>query len=182
MIKKYNQQFSFNISTTDKVTQNLPPTSAQSFLRENLTFPAVVLSSNPQNRFYHSIFDDQDNIKFQYFNTTQDFTVATPLNDNVGFPGNSIQLAIRNVSTVLAASLYQMITGVPYGGENGSNPILVSGHGLGFVLVKQCFLTSHFSQVDELLYCFLISSECPLFTAAAPKKLPERPDAPPPLR
>lgn len=126
-MKNYTEQFSFNISTTDKVTQNLPPTSAQSFLRENLTFPAVVLNSNPQNRFYHSIFDDQDNVNFKYYNTTQDFTVATALNDNVNFPANSIQLAIRNVSTVLAATLYQMITGDPYNGQNGSSPILVSG-------------------------------------------------------
>lgn len=126
-MRKYNQQFSFNISTTDKVTHNLPPTSAQSFLRDNITFPAVVLNSNPQNRFYHSIFDDQANIKFKYFNTTQDFTEATALNDNLDFPANSIQLAIRNVSTVLAASLYQMITGDPYKLDKGSNPVLVSG-------------------------------------------------------
>lgn len=129
LMKKYSQQFSFNVSTIGKVTQNLPPTSAQSFLRENLTFPAVVLNSNPQNRFYHSIYDDQDNIQFKYFNTTEDFTVTTPLDDNVGFPADSIQLAIRNVSTVLAASIYQMITDVPYNGDKGgSNPILVSGY------------------------------------------------------
>lgn len=129
LMKKYSQQFLFNVSTIGKVTQNLPPTSAQSFLRENLTFPAVVLNSNPQNRFYHSIYDDQDNIQFKYFNTTQDFTVTTPLDDNAGFPANSIQLAIRNVSTVLAASIYQMITDAPYNGDKGgSNPILVSGY------------------------------------------------------
>ncbi len=86
----------------------------------------MVLNSNPQNRFYHSIFDDQDNIQFKYYNTTEDFTAAMPLNDDVGFPANSIQLAIRNVSTVLAASIFQMITGDPYTGDKGSNPILVS--------------------------------------------------------
>ncbi|XP_037030857.1 nicastrin isoform X1 [Bradysia coprophila] len=160
LLQKYSQQFSFNMSITDKITQNLPPTSAQSFLRQNLTFPAVVLNSNPQNRFYHSIFDDQHNIKFRYFNTSQDFTTVTDRNDNSDFPASSIQLAIRDVSTVLAASIYQMITGGPYNGDKGSNPVLI----------------------DELLYCFLISSECPLLRAAGPKNLPARPDAPPPLR
>lgn len=86
-----------------------------------------MLNSNPQNRFYHSIFDDQHNIKFKYFNTSQDFTAIAERNDNADFPDSSIQLAIRNVSTVLAASIYQMITGGPYSGDKGSNPVLVSG-------------------------------------------------------
>lgn len=86
----------------------------------------MVLNSIPQNRFYHSIYDDQDNIKYKYFNTSRDFSVMTTLSDNLGFPENSIQLAIRNVSTVLAATLYEMITGDAYGRDKGSNPILVS--------------------------------------------------------
>ncbi|KAJ6637135.1 Nicastrin [Pseudolycoriella hygida] len=160
LLETYSQKFAFNISTTSKVTQNLPPTSAQSFLRENRTFPAMVLSSNPLNRFYHSIFDDQDNIKFKYFNTTQDFTVAAAINNTMGFPADSIQMAIRNASTVLAAALYEKVTEHTYRGNQGSNLILI----------------------DELLYCFLISSDCPLFRAAGPKNMPARPEAPPPPR
>lgn len=183
LMQKYNQQFSFNLSIADKITKNLPPTSAQSFLRENLTFPAVVLNSNPQNRFYHSIFDDQQNIKFKYFNTSQDFTAIAERNDKVDFPDGSIQLAIRDVSTVLAATIYQIITGDPYSGDKGSNPVLVSERTMemGGVIVTE-LLMWFLLQIDELLYCFLISSECPLFRAAAPKNLPERPDAPAPLR
>lgn len=88
----------------------------------------MVLNSHPKNRFYHSIYDDQDNIKFKYFNTSQDFSVMTTLSDDMGFPKNSIQLAIRNVSTLLAATLYEMITGDAYSRDKGSNPILVSEH------------------------------------------------------
>lgn len=125
-MQTYSQKFEFNMSITDKITNNLPPTSAQSFLRENLTFPAVVLSSNPQNRFYHSIFDDQNNIEFKYYNTSQDFTTIAERNDKSDFPDSSIQLAIRNVSTVLAAAIYEIITGSPYSADKTTNPVMVS--------------------------------------------------------
>lgn len=127
LLQSVCRQFALNITTNGQLTQNLPPTSAQSFLRENISFPAVVLNSKPQNRFYHSIYDDQDNIKFRYYNTSEDFTVAMARNDNAGYPADSVQLAIRDVSTVLAATIYQLITGKPYNGDQGANPVLVSG-------------------------------------------------------
>lgn len=142
------QEFSANIKRIDpnfevnpKTTQNLPPTSAQSFLRDNQTLPAVIFYSDTnKNRFYHSIYDDETNIGFVYQNKSKDFTKLVRLSDNVSFSSH-IQLAIRNVSSSLAFSLYKMVTGTEYTAELGANPYLI----------------------DEMLFCFLQSAKCPLF-------------------
>lgn len=148
LLKNYNERNELNVNTLPLVTPNLPPTSAQSFLRDNVTFPAVILYSNSgsnKNRFYHSIYDDEHNINFKYHNTSKDFTELIRLSAPTNYPLDSIQTAIRNVSTVLAYSVYEIITNKSITDNMGANPYLV----------------------DELLYCFLHSANCPLFKAAS---------------
>lgn len=148
LLNKYNSNFSLNTMTSDKFDQNLPPSSAQSFLRENTSFPAVVLTSYPFNKFYHSIYDNYENIGFVYRNLSNQyrktFTEPADLHNSYNFEYDSIQMKIRNVSTILAFSLYEMLTNTSYTSQLGANIILI----------------------DELLYCFLLNSDCPLFAIA----------------
>lgn len=125
---KYNEKFNLNISTVTKLTTNLPPTSSQSFLRENITFPAIIINSNATNHFYHSVYDDLRNIQYKYYNTSQDFTTLSSLRDDVAneFPIDSIQMHIRNVSSAIALTVYEMYSNIEYDLESGSNPVLVS--------------------------------------------------------
>ncbi|XP_031633578.1 nicastrin [Contarinia nasturtii] len=137
------KQYSFNFEVNRKMTTNLPPTSAQSFLRDDNKFPAVILySDNNKNRFYHSIYDAEQNIDFVYQNTSRDFTTLIDLTEKTTMVP-SIQLAVRNVSTSLAHSLYELVTGASYTEHFGANPYLI----------------------DEMLYCYLVSAKCPLFQA-----------------
>lgn len=147
LLKYYNLENGLNVNTLPLITPNLPPTSAQSFLRDNASFPAAILySESNKNRFYHSIYDNDHNINFTYYNTSKDFTDLIKLSTPpTVYPLDSIQIAVRNVSTVLAYSLYQIVTNKSVTDNLGANPHLV----------------------DELMYCFLHSANCPLFKAAS---------------
>lgn len=142
----YSKKFNLPINFSPIIGENLPPTSAQSFLRENLTFPAIILSSKPENQYYHSIYDDIENLGFVYGNTSEDFTILMD-NDMAkdNFPIDSIQMKIRNISTTIALALYNTITNNIYDDNKLANPVLA----------------------DEILYCFLQASDCPLFRAAS---------------
>lgn len=146
LLKSYNTKFDLNAMTSNKFDQNLPPSSAQSFLRKNTSFPAVILTSWPFNKYYHSIYDNYENIGFEYKNTSKDFTALIKLDNFENFANDSIQMKIRNVSSILAFSLYEMITNTSYMEQFGANIILI----------------------DEMLYCFLLNSDCRLFAAATP--------------
>lgn len=147
LMRKYNESLGFNIVINKNKTHNLPPTSSQTFLRDNQTFPAVILYSEMnKNRFYHSIYDDVKNINFEYKNTSKDFTILTnvkmlPPQD---FKADSIQISIRNFSSLIAFTVYEMVTGTTYKNDLGANPYLI----------------------DELLHCYLESAKCPLFQAS----------------
>lgn len=110
----------------------MPPTSAQSFLRNNRTYPVVVLHSPPApsdnvNHFYHSVLDDAVNVGFVYKNTSEDFTQLGSLTDKTSpFDSDSVQMAVRNASTLLAFSLYELVTGNKYSGVKGGSAVLVS--------------------------------------------------------
>lgn len=146
LMQKYNLNENFAISAYEKISKNLPPTSAQSFLRENISFPAIILYSETRhNHFYHSIYDDQQNIKYEYKNTTNDFTNLIDLNEFSVFPIDSIQIAIRNISSILSYSLYELLTGQSLNVKIGANVYLI----------------------DEMLNCFINSAQCPLFKAAS---------------
>uniref|UniRef100_A0A7G3B0S9 Putative transmembrane glycoprotein nicastrin n=1 Tax=Lutzomyia longipalpis TaxID=7200 RepID=A0A7G3B0S9_LUTLO len=144
LMSKYSSKFGMNVTTVNNMQGNLPPTSAQSFLKENFSFPAVILNSPPTNRFYHSIFDDDDNINFVYGNTSKNFLTLEDLAaPSADFTADSIQMSIRNISSIIAFSLYEMITGEEYREALGGSAVFA----------------------DEFLYCFLTSSQCPLMSA-----------------
>lgn len=149
LIQKYNEHNQLGFNASDAFGDNFPPTSAQSFLRANRTFPAVTVNSKPSNRFYHSIYDDTVNIGFHFYNGSASFDLTGLMTrqqiDETPYPSASIQMAVRNVSTTLAYTLYEMVKGEEYKGDLGGNPVLA----------------------DELFYCFLTSSDCRLFHAAS---------------
>ncbi|EAA01208.4 AGAP001734-PA [Anopheles gambiae str. PEST] len=163
LLRKINQQFGFGIQAGQPVmTTNLPPVSAQSFLRENITFPAVIVASRPANRFYHSIYDDQENLHYRYGNHSRkyDFTQLEDLDlgDRSDLYGkDSIQMRIRNASSLIGMSIYELLTGRAYGQRNGTNSVLI----------------------DEFLHCFLESADCPLFRATVKPDTPHVYPAPP---
>lgn len=133
------------IDVNEKETKNLPPTSALMFLRDNQSFPAVILYSDTnKNRFYHSIYDNEQNIGYVYQKTSRDFTTLVNLSDVPFNSSNLIQMAIRNYSSALAFSLYELITEQKHDGVLGANPYLI----------------------DEMLFCYLHSAKCPLFQAS----------------
>lgn len=146
LMSNYSDKYQLNINAYEKISENLPPSSSHSFLRENVTFPAVILHSQmhaTKNRFYHSVFDDKHNINYTYFNESKDFTTLGNLNVNV-WNVSSIQMKIRNVSSLLTLSLYQLISGQEVDQPFGANPYLI----------------------DELLHCFLENANCSVFKAA----------------
>lgn len=178
LLDKYNRNFALKVNTFNTTTDNLPPTSTQSFLRHNATFPAVVLHSPSQppsntNHFYHSALDDTANIGFVYANTSLDFTKLGSLTDNTASPfaDNSVQMAVRNVSTLLAFTLYELVLNQYYPRAEIGSAVLVSVFFLLRVL-NQCdtfHRTIQLSlQADEILHCYLETMDCPLFRAAAP--------------
>ncbi|XP_068157377.1 nicastrin isoform X1 [Drosophila tropicalis] len=138
-------QFGFGLNIQSDVSHHLPPTSAQSFLRRDQSFPALILNGVPANKFYHSIYDDVDNVAFRYANTSQDFTTLVDVSDAKGFQADSLQMKVRNISSIVAMALYESLTSRTYTGSKVASPLLA----------------------DEFLYCFLQSSDCPLFKASS---------------
>ncbi|KAH8359024.1 hypothetical protein KR093_003998, partial [Drosophila rubida] len=154
-----SSRYDFQVNIGSSAGYNMPPTSAQSFLRRDDNFPAFVLNAVPSNRYYHSIYDDLDNVAFVYGNTSQDYTTLSDVNDFKNLNANSLQMKVRNVSSIVAMALYETLTGRMYENKQVANPLLA----------------------DEFLYCFLQSSDCPLFKASS------HPDSPsglplPPMR
>ncbi|XP_037716138.1 nicastrin isoform X2 [Drosophila subpulchrella] len=138
-------RYGFNLNIQSEMSAHLPPTSAQSFLRRDPKFPALILNARPTNKYYHSIYDDVVNVDFTYANTSKDFTQLAEVNDFKTLKADSLQMKVRNVSSILALALYQTLTGKEYTGTKVANPVLA----------------------DEFLYCFLQSADCPLFKAAS---------------
>ncbi|KAH8383225.1 hypothetical protein KR009_007484 [Drosophila setifemur] len=138
-------RYGFNLNIQSELSAHIPPTSAQSFLRRDSKFPALILNARPTNKYYHSIYDDVDNVDFKYANTSQDFTQLTEVGDFKTLKADSLQMKVRNVSTIVALALYQTLTGKEYTGTKVANPLLA----------------------DEFLYCFLESADCPLFKASS---------------
>ncbi|XP_065372317.1 nicastrin isoform X1 [Calliphora vicina] len=148
-------KYDFNINFENSIGYQMPPTSAQSFLRKNLSFPAAILNAPPTNRFYHSVYDDGVNLKYNYTNTSLDYTQLMGREDALKyFKTDDIQMKIRNVSAIIAMALYETLTGKEYVDDKFPSPVLI----------------------DEILFCFVKSQNCPLFFAASKpnsfKKLP----------
>lgn len=159
-IKKYNSAYGFGVTAVDKLQESLPPFSAQTFLRVNESFPAMILTGEPKNKFYQSIFDDYKNLNFTYMNRTDDNFMELEDLDEQGKLEN-IQYGIRNMSTLLGRVLYEIITGQ----ETLPSEYTKQGVNVGLI--------------DEFLYCFLISSNCTLFRAISEYKDIKLPSYPP---
>lgn len=143
--QKLNEKFNLGVNLRKEVTNNIPPVSTHSFLRENSSFPAFALATKkPENKFYHSVFDDYINLDYTYHNVTRDFDDLDVEDSPNEFNSSSIQLKIRNIASIIAMSLYQIVTKNDYSDKN---------------LASSAF-------VDEFLYCFLKSSDCKLNRAA----------------
>lgn len=152
-LNNYSQNHKLNIDVSDAKTNVLPPFSAQTFWRENVSFPSLILTSLPKNRFFHSIFDDATNLNFTYMNKSIDFMKLEPLNNE---NEDTIQYKIRNFATILGMTLYSLSTGKSFNESMGVNVAFV----------------------DETLYCFLISSNCSFFKRIKQTVI-EAPDTPP---
>lgn len=142
-VQAYNSKFGFNVSITSRGTNDIPPVSAQTFLRENSSFPALVLAAKkPENKFYHSVFDDAGNLKYNYYNTSIDFDqLDNPFESNK-FSGFSVQIKIRNIATLLALGVYEMLV---------DDPTHLQDKAASSALI------------DEFLYCYLVATKCRLF-------------------
>lgn len=150
LLKKLNSyakspRYNFEVNIDSNVGFHLPPTSAQSFLNYDSKFPAFILNAMPSNKFYHSIYDDLDNVGFVYANTSQDYTVLADVSDTKNFKLDSLQMKVRNVSSIVALALYETLTGVQYQNNQVANPLWA----------------------DEFFYCFLQSADCPLLRASS---------------
>ncbi|KAL6953677.1 hypothetical protein U1Q18_051797, partial [Sarracenia purpurea var. burkii] len=84
----------------------------QNFLLMNKNLPAVLLSSYDtkfKNKHYHSLFDDDYNIKYEY------------VGQNGTVPDNSLQSFVANFATALAGTLYEQL--IPNSNANASAKI-----------------------------------------------------------
>ncbi|KAJ2946436.1 hypothetical protein O0L34_g12478 [Tuta absoluta] len=147
----------YNMTLQPKFTNNLPPSSIHSFRRilKNVTesgdLPEVLLADHAEsftNNFYHSVLDDYDKIGFAYHNISIGANGTFISTDALLAAGNMTdrepQVKIARLATAVARTLYQEVTGKPYGGD-----VSASAH-----------------LVDEMLYCFLQSQACRLLIAA----------------
>lgn len=163
-LEKYNRAHSLGVTVTARLQPDQPPSAVQSFLRDNATaWPTVALASPASNRYLHSMYDDAHNVRFTYANTSKDFErledVSLPA-AGAPFANDSLQMAVRNVSTVLAFTLYELVTGRPYSGRLGASAVLA----------------------DELLHCYVEASNCPLMFAALGPNISDSGVAVPPQR
>ncbi|CAD6993198.1 nicastrin isoform X2 [Ceratitis capitata] len=154
-----SQSQNFNINYQLNVGNNIPPTSAQSFLRKMKTFPAIILNSKPQNKYYHSIYDNAANLNFTYYNhTEQNYTKLISTEEALQlFPAESVQMKIRNASTSVALALTQILFNQGPKVKGYASPLLI----------------------DELLHCFLEAADCRLFKDISPVNSLPGPPFPP---
>lgn len=142
-INHYKNQLKLNVTVNSRVTNDLPPVSAQTFLRENSSFPVLIVATRkPTNKFYHSVYDDVNNLNFTYQNTSLDFDQLPNAHDSSEFAASSVQVKIRDVSTAIALAVYDML----YDDHKFTQDLVGSAR-----------------FVDEFLYCYLIATRCRLF-------------------
>jgi nicastrin len=146
-ISFYSNKLTLNVEINPEETDNIPPVSAQMFLRENMTFPALIVAAKePLNKFYHSIYDDANNLNYTYQNSSRDFDQTDSVGGNSPFADTSVQIKIRNIATALGLAVYDMLVDDP----KKYTPNMIASAEL----------------VDEVIYCYLISTKCKLFQAA----------------
>lgn len=140
-LQYYNSQLKMNVSIQAETTNNIPPVSAQTFLRENASFPVIVIATKkPENKFYHSIYDNEENINFTYRNTSKDFDLLDIVGASNEFSDSTIQIKIRNVATIIALGIYDILKDNKYTQSQIASSALV----------------------DEFLFCYAIQTDCRL--------------------
>lgn len=141
-IEYYKNLLKLDVKLSNVVSDNIPPVSAQTFLRENSTFPAFVIATKqPENKFYHSIYDDMKNLNYSYKNTSKDFDQLFNVGDKSDFVRSSVQIKIQNLATLIALGIHDMLTEKKYNQTQIASAVLV----------------------DEFLYCYLVATKCRLF-------------------
>ncbi|KAL1457640.1 hypothetical protein WDU94_007848, partial [Cyamophila willieti] len=129
-----NSAVNSSLEVTSSIQSNpLTPSSLLYFQNSLRNLSGLLVTSRKEsvntNKFYHSIFDDETNADYHYYNGS-------------AVPADSLQSTIKEVSTVLAHSLLKQM----YGDEAES----------------QETIDEHL--VDEMLYCYLKSQNCSLFS------------------
>lgn len=124
------------VNLTVEEQQDLKPLTPSSLLYFQNHFPnlsGLLLTSTNEsvntNKYYHSIFDDESNVNYRYYN-------GSPI------PSDSIQHTIKSVATALGQGLLKQM----YGDDVNTME------------------TVDETLVDEMLYCYLKSHNCSLFT------------------
>lgn len=142
-VQFYNNKFGLNVVMTSRDTNNFPPVSAQTFLRENSSFPAIVIAAKKvDNKFYHSVYDDAKNLKFTYYNTSMDFELLDNPKESSKFGSNTVQIKIRNIASLIALGIYDLLVDdQSYAQDQIASSVLI----------------------DEFLYCYLVATKCRFF-------------------
>ncbi|XP_075216040.1 nicastrin [Lycorma delicatula] len=143
LLSEFNSTFSrfakdskFGINYVNSAN-SLLPSSVQSFLKEVPNFPYSVLANfgkQYKNRYYSSMLDNSTNIDYTFYDGSNNI------------PDDSVQAVLTDLATVLAKSLYYVITKNDYKGPD--------------------YLKSTF--VDNLMHCYLDTTHCELFKEAFP--------------
>ncbi|PVD27737.1 hypothetical protein C0Q70_12909 [Pomacea canaliculata] len=117
--------------------QQLPPASLQQFLLKRPDIPSVVITDHQHeytNRYYNSRLDLPNHIDYRNDNFTDEYNASTALSQR-----------ISALATTLARYLFTAATG-----KNPTNEQLDE-------------LEADITEVNHMLYCFLISPQCELF-------------------
>lgn len=141
ILQNYSKPLNINIAYS--TNKRLPPSSLHSFLREDKTIQGVVLSNFDTsflNKHYHSIYDDNENIEYSYSN----------------IKSKSIQENIADISIILAKTLYQKMTGIPYDTTQDNS------------IPEEPIEASRI--VDELFHCYLDTANCSIYQAITLKE------------
>lgn len=142
--ESYKTSLNLSVKLTGIVSDNIPPVSAQTFLSENSSFPAFVIATHePKNKFYHSVYDDATNLNFTYYNTSKDFDELHNVSEPLEFAEHSVQVKVRNIATLIALAVYDVLNPESYNDTQIASAILV----------------------DEFLYCYLVATKCRLFSS-----------------
>ncbi|CAH0395070.1 unnamed protein product [Bemisia tabaci] len=104
VVENFIQKLSKSVQTVNFLpvdgSLRLPPASFQTFLKEDPNIPGFILTNDYKkfnNRYYESIYDDAQNLGYEYSNGTK------------GILPGSVQFLLANLSTSLARALYETI-------------------------------------------------------------------------
>lgn len=144
--KNNAKNYGVNATFPEDKAKHFPPSSYQSFLAQKNDFPGLVFSSyrtDFTNLFYHSIYDDSVNLEYKYSNHTK-------------IAGDSIQGVIADFSTVLAYTLFELMTGSPAPGERNVT----------------------YEWADQLMHCFVETINCEFYAGLFSEPFSPRDAAP----